>query len=391
MKICFAGPFSLTRLGGVLRSDVPDYDEFPPVSDYLLQLIERGHFVEAVMLSAAVTKTTSFSGDQINATLLPLRRSGRTSDFYQKEIRLLENFYNTNQFDIVHAQWPYEYAAAGLRQRAPLLVTAHDAPLTIAKYTRPLRYWVMRAVLAFTVVPRLKHLVAISPYLAQYYKRWHLYRRHISVIPEFTARAIYSVSCSTNEKELKTGSIVFGSVLNGWGKRKNTSTLIRAFKIVRSVTPTAKLILFGTDHGDGGKASIFANKIQGSAGIEVAGLTLNEELIKRMALQIDVLVHPSLEEAFGIAVADAMALGIPVIGGLNSGAVPWLLGEGTCGMLCDVCCAEKMAAAMIEMAANECKRSKFASAGKQRAERLFSLKNTTDQYELLYRTLVNAD
>ena len=110
-----------------------------------------------------------------------------------------------------------------------------------------------------------------------------------------------------------------------------------------------------------------------------------------MALQIDVLVHPSLEEAFGIAVADAMALGIPVIGGLNSGAVPWLLGEGTCGMLCDVCCAEKMAAAMIEMAANECKRSKFASAGKQRAERLFSLKNTTDQYELLYRTLVNAD
>ena len=388
MKICFAGPFSLTRLSSVLHSNVPDYDEFPPISEYLLRLIERGHSIEAVMLSTAVTSTTRFLGDRINATLLPLRRSGRYSDFYQKEIRLIAAFYNTVQCDLIHAQWPYEYAAAGLRQAAPLLVTAHDAPLTMAKYTRPLRYWGMRAVLAFTVVPRLKHLVAISPYLAQYYKRWHVYRRHISVIPEFTATPIYSASCLTNVNEFKTGSIVFGSVLNGWGRRKNTSTLI---KIVRSVVPTAKLILFGTDHDHEGKASIYANEIEGSLGIEFAGLTLNEDLIKRMAIHIDVLVHPSLEEAFGIAIADAMALGIPVIGGLKSGAVPWLLGEGNCGTLCDVRCAEKMATAMLEMAANGCKRSQIASAGKQRAERLFSLNNTTEQYELLYRTLVNAD
>jgi glycosyltransferase involved in cell wall biosynthesis len=390
MKICFAGPFSLARLASALRSDVPDYDEFPPVSDYLLELIARGHSVEAVMLSTAVTTTTSFFGDRINATLLPLRRSARTADFYQKEIRLLRSFYRATECDLIHAQWPYEYAAAGLEQEAPLLVTAHDAPLTIARYTRPLRYWGMRAVLALTVVPRLRHLVAISPYLAQYYKRWHAYGQHISVIPEFTAQLTGSALCQFSGKEFKTGSIIFGSVLNGWGKRKNSSTLIRAFKMVRSAVPSARLILFGTDHGNEGQARVFADDISASAGIEFAGLILNEQLIRRLALEVDVLVHPSLEEAFGIAIADSMALGIPVIGGVNSGAVPWLLGEGACGILCDVRCAEKMAAAMLEIASNACKRSQLASAGKQRAERLFSLRNTTNQYELLYQTIVNA-
>jgi glycosyltransferase involved in cell wall biosynthesis len=43
---------------------------------------------------------------------------------------------------------------------------------------------------------------------------------------------------------------------------------------------------------------------------------------------LSLFVHPSLEESFGLALVEAMALGVPVLGGRSSGAVPWVVGKG---------------------------------------------------------------
>ena len=61
------------------------------------------------------------------------------------------------------------------------------------------------------------------------------------------------------------------------------------------------------------------------------------------------VVHPSLEESFGMVPLEGMAMGIPVIGGNASGEIPNLLDKGKAGMLVDMKNPSELAAAMIKV------------------------------------------
>jgi len=49
-----------------------------------------------------------------------------------------------------------------------------------------------------------------------------------------------------------------------------------------------------------------------------------------------IMVHPSIEESFGNTIIEAMSRKVAVIGGQNSGAVPFLLQNGKNGILTNV-------------------------------------------------------
>ena len=51
---------------------------------------------------------------------------------------------------------------------------------------------------------------------------------------------------------------------------------------------------------------------------------------------MSILLHPALEESFGMAIVEAMVLGLSVVAGRDSGAVRWVLDEGRAGFLTDV-------------------------------------------------------
>ena len=97
----------------------------------------------------------------------------------------------------------------------------------------------------------------------------------------------------------------------------------------------------------------------------------------------DVLVHPSLEETFGMSIAEAMALGVPVIGGAHSGAVPWVVGEG--GILTDVTSAEAIEQAMFELLDSPERYRAAVLAARVRVRDQFTADKVADAYELNYR------
>ncbi len=144
------------------------------------------------------------------------------------------------------------------------------------------------------------------------------------MVPEFTAPAAYGYTSEADVSD--RGDLTFAAVLNGFSPRKNSTTLMTAFSQYRKAFPAAKLILFGHGHGPGQEAEQWANERGIRENIEFAGATRNNVLLSRISKEVDVFIHPALEEAFGIAVADAMAMGKPVIGGIGCGAVPWVLG-----------------------------------------------------------------
>ena len=77
----------------------------------------------------------------------------------------------------------------------------------------------------------------------------------------------------------------------------------------------------------------------------------------------DILVHPSLEESFGMTIAEAQLAGVAVIGGAHSGAVPWTLDYDRAGRLVDVRSTSSLAEAMRELALDSATRSRLARAG----------------------------
>jgi glycosyltransferase involved in cell wall biosynthesis len=109
------------------------------------------------------------------------------------------------------------------------------------------------------------------------------------------------------------------------------------------------------------------------AGVEFVGPTDHTELLGRIAEEVTVLVHPSRVETFSMILLEAMGVGVPVIGGRRSGAVPWLLAGGQAGVLVDIGSADQIASAMVRLARDTGLRARLAASGRKRVREHFDL------------------
>ena len=144
------------------------------------------------------------------------------------------------------------------------------------------------------------------------------------------------------------------------------------------------MLMFGAGHSADGLAAAWAGKKGLKGGIEFIGPVPHAKVIDLLSRRVDVLVHPSLEEAHPMPLIEAMSLGIPAIGGDRVGGVPWTLGNGECGVLVDVRSPDQIASAMIRLAQDENTRTRLGAAGREFARRRFHIEQVADQYEAIY-------
>jgi glycosyltransferase involved in cell wall biosynthesis len=103
--------------------------------------------------------------------------------------------------------------------------------------------------------------------------------------------------------------------IGSFEKRKDLSTLIKAFKLVDD--PKLKLVLAGAQTINGNsdvlneiKTFIFQNKLEGK--VILAGYVSKDEA-STLYKNAKIYVFPSLDEGFGIPVLEALSFSIPVI------------------------------------------------------------------------------
>jgi glycosyltransferase involved in cell wall biosynthesis len=179
------------------------------------------------------------------------------------------------------------------------------------------------------------------------------------------------------------GSVRIVTVLNGWGKLKNPQVAIQAFHLLCREIPHAEMFMYGVDFEENGPASQWTASQGLSRNIHFCGFTSHLDLLRKLR-QMSVLLHPALEEACPMALLEAMAVGLPVVGGIGSGGVPWVLDEGRAGFLTNIRHPEQIMATLLTCLEQVDERKRKQSNAYERVLSLFSPSSVAEKYEKVY-------
>jgi L-malate glycosyltransferase len=402
------GPIDLAEFreylyAGTLEASPPRGMGGTPVTLLCKELLNRGHRLVVFSLDPSVETEEVFEGERLRIYFGPYTRK-RAHNFFRQERRFLSRAISCEKLAFLHAHFTYEFALAAIESRLPHVVTAHDATLnclrhafisfttarTFMAYYKAIRsaaYRIIRTLMAYEAARRTRRLVAVSPYVADHVRRYGFHAKPIDVIPNGIPSAYFE---RTRRRE-PGRPFAFATVLGGWGGLKNGGAAIEAFAKVRKVLPDVQMLMLGAGHSSDGPAAVWARERGWDGGIEFIGQIPHDNLIDLLSQRVDVLVHPSLEEAHPMPLIEAMSLGIPAIGGSAAGGVPWTLGNGKYGVLVDIRSPDQIASAMLRLAQDAGARIQLGADAREFVKRRFHIEQVADHYEAIYVQLVSQD
>jgi glycosyltransferase involved in cell wall biosynthesis len=238
--------------------------------------------------------------------------------------------------------------------------------------------------MARTVLRRARHVTAVSPYLREEVKS--MASAPIEVVPNPIAPALLGMA-PAHPRAVDPAAPRIAMVLNGWIDLKNPKGGLATFSLLRKSAPKAELHVFGVGYEAHGPAVKWAQRRGLAVGATFHGPLPQRDLLA--ALQtMDLLLHPSLEEAGSMIVTEAMALGLPIIGGVDSGAMAWITGNGAAGIMTDATRPEQLAAAIRELLTDPGRYASCARGAVARARGVFAADAVVRQYEAVYRAAI---
>lgn len=303
--------------------------------------IKKGHHVSLFVLA---NKYFTVKGDGLN--IYGIKRVRNYPVKY-----LWGNFINANrisqvikkyiaEIDVLHAQWTYEFAygSKGLASILPVFCTIRDWCPYIWKLrnVKDKVPWSFNCIMNNRVLRnRNIHLIANSPYTASLVKK--NYQQELPIISNPINSAFLR-----NETRIVPKGLHILCISSANDKVKNIEVLLHAFSLLQSKYSVAQLSLVGPPFKD----DMPAVEVWRNSGllrrVHLLGRKKHDEL-KEIIDKATVFVCPSLEESFGNILLESMARKVPVIGGGQSGAVPYVLHQGKAGYLCDVSDAKNLA------------------------------------------------
>jgi len=382
MRILMCGPFEPDQVfSEQVVGHCPKGFGGVPVNLLVSELAAMGHEVTVVGTSSHIKKLWSLKSGNVKAILVPSRKRARTLALTQfnEEISSLVKVMANIDFDVLHAHWTYEFAIAALKVDRNTVVTAHDAPLTIFRWFKdPYRFF--RLLMAVRVRFLVRNLTCVSPYLSKKWQVEMFWRKQISVIPNICPfPPIEERHNFPNAARIVT--------IGDSTKRKNVKSLILAFHEIVKLLPFATLQIFGHGLDADGKLAHWAKENSIDFGLQWHGFASRSK-IKEALDKSDLLIHPSYEEAQPMVPLEAMSRGIPIIGGLGSGGVPWTLDSA--GALVNVKKPSKIAEKAVEILTSTELSETMSATGLHLVREKYSPRNVAELYLNVYARVVHS-
>lgn len=279
--------------------------------------------------------------------------------------------------------------AAGLAVKGSILTHAHDGRTVysglLANLLFGIPYVITRRVVARQSKKRLRAwaynragaVAAVSRAAAD-----ELMKRQPKVAPIIIADASAGLEVHESEVE-KIKARHFGKVLIGHvgaldHSHKGQSTIIEAARMAATDRPDWQFLLCG----DGRDEQRFRREIGSLSNIEFVGWVEN---VGDYLASFDVFVYPSLHEALGSTLLDAMQSGLPIVAS-KVGGIPEVIEDGVNGYLIERENAQQLFSVLKQFLSDSEQVLEMGRINKDRASK-FDAAHMADAYETVYRQL----
>lgn len=274
-----------------------------------------------------------------------------------------------HRFGLVHTTPDCGALVAAASQ--PLVVTFHnfvlDADsLAFASPAQSLYYRTGLRWLTFAALKRAAAVAAVSEFVAARVREHLLPKQPIHVIPNGVDTSLFSPSRARVRSRIRV-------LFSGNASRRKGAHLLAA--IATGVSPAVEI------HCTVGEREL----------LRYGGIPHNlrcigkqpAEAMPAIYSQYDMLLMPTAREGFGLAVAEAMASGLPVVAS-NTSTMPDLVVNERGGLLCSLGDVASFSASINRLAANEALRHEMGDFNRRRAVAQFSLERMCGLYRELF-------
>lgn len=344
-------------------------------SDILASVLaDRGHNVIVGCWVEGTLVTTS-EGKALPARRITIRNSGDLRAIFK-----LREICRRESISVILANNGREYWPAALAAKS-----AGSRVIFIRHQTDPIRFTTRHL-----INNCVDKVVAVSGAVRNAVLASGVHERKVEVIPNFVF-----LSRFTPEKidrmavrkglGLRPSDRVVGYV-GKLEEGKGIFDLLAAAGILRKSYPGLKLMFVG----EGTKRETLLSSAERSSLSDMVILTGMRNDVQNMYAAMDVLVLPSTcDEAFGIALIEAMAMGKPVVG-TTVGGIPEIITHGETGLLALPGNASALADSLARYLSDEAFARTVANAGRRRVLEVYSEKAAGDSFDRLISDIVNS-
>ena len=360
-------------------------------------LAERGHHVEIVTTNAGrpdsldVETGHVISWGAAAATFHPLSRPRRYATSWSM---LADLWRRVSTFDVVHIHYLYRFhglaaAAAARYHGVPYVIQAHGSLDPWHRNQKRLAKNLYHALIEDSIIGGASAMVCTSR------------REEVSVRDLGYAVPTWVIPVGIDANELREpGTDDFCrtqgidddarvvAFLGRISAKKGVPLLLEAFRSTAAAFPRSRLLIAGPDDEGIGRG---LRPVIAAAGLadRVSFLGLLDGPAKRALLQrSQVFVLASADESFGIAVAEAMAVGCPVVVSPEV-AIEEVVRASGAGLV-----ATRDAAAVADAVAtilgDPARAAAMGVAGRHAVDELLSLPMVAEGYEAMYRAVIGA-
>lgn len=317
--------------------------------------------------------------EAIERTGVPVHHVGMRGNRDLRAVGRLARLMRRQRFDVVHTHLyracVYGRLAARLARVPAIVATEHSIGrehIEGRRLTRPIRA-------LYLASERLGHrTVAVSPSVVERLAAWGVPRRRMVMIPNGLDGAAFRFDPGLRRRareELGLAQDAF--VIGGVGRLEPVKRFDRLIAAMPSLGETV-LLLVGS-----GSCEPRLREQSRALGVERRVRFVGESpQVRAMLSAMDVLVAPSAEETFGLAVVEALACGLPVLYD-NCPAIDDLPPESAPGAVRVP--PDRLAAELSRLAARPPTR-----LAPPDAVRFYDVRRQADQLESLYQRLLGA-